>query len=457
MPARGLGGLQNVQALLLDMDGVLAHVAGSYRAAIVRTAAHFGVTVTQDHINRAKTAGGANNDWVLTQRLCQDQEVEVSLEAVTDKFEELYQGTDETPGLCMLETLIPSKGLLEELNRRCPKGMAVVTGRPRRDCEFFLQRFGLAHLFKCCVCMEDGPPKPDAFPCRFAAEKLGVENAATIMVGDTPDDINSAVAAGGHGLGVFTPEGQARNVLDPSGSPGAMANAMLAGGALAVMQPGLGELLDYLPPMAPLAPSPPSAEAAAGRVATVTRATKETSIEVTINLDGSGKANVSTGIGFLDHMFEQLAKHGRFDLSVICQGDLHIDDHHTAEDCALALGEAFDKALGTRKGIARFGIAMCPLDEALSRVVVDISSRPHAEVHLHLERERVGDLSCEMVPHVLKSFAQMARITLHVDVLRGENDHHRVECTFKSLANALRHAVAFDAGAGVPSTKGVLA
>ena len=139
-----------------------------------------------------------------------------------------------------------------------------------------------------------------------------------------------------------------------------------------------------------------------------------------------------------------------------CQGDLYIDDHHSAEDCALALGEAFDKALGARKGIHRWGSAHCPLDEALCRAVVDISSRPWYEGELMLTREKVGDLSCEMVDHFLSSFAMAGRICLHVDVLRGKNDHHKIEAAFKALAVALREAVAMDATAGVPSTKGVL-
>lgn len=157
-------------------------------------------------------------------------------------------------------------------------------------------------------------------------------------------------------------------------------------------------------------------------------------------------------------MLGAFAKHGHFDVALSCRGDTWIDDHHTAEDCALALGEAFDRALGPRRGIRRWGSALCPLDEALSRAVIDISSRPHAEVSLGLTREKVGDLSCEMIPHVLESFASAARITLHVDVLKGRNDHHKAEASFKALGVALREAVAYDAGsAGVPSTKGVLA
>lgn len=192
------------------------------------------------------------------------------------------------------------------------------------------------------------------------------------------------------------------------------------------------------------------------RIGTEKRETKETQIEVSVNLDGSGSADVSTGIGFLDHMLSALSKHSRFDITVKCKGDLHIDDHHTTEDVGLALGTAFDRALGDRKGIARFGAAHCPLDEALSRAVVDISSRPHCEAKLQLTREMVGTLSTEMVPHFFESFATNARITLHVHVLHGFNDHHKAESAFKACAAALRQSVRIDSTAGVPSTKGVL-
>lgn len=186
------------------------------------------------------------------------------------------------------------------------------------------------------------------------------------------------------------------------------------------------------------------------------RETKETTIKCSIELDGKGETDVNTGIGFLDHMICQLAKHGRMDIKVFCKGDLHVDDHHTTEDCAIALGVAFDKALGERKGIERFGYSYAPLDEALSRVVVDISGRPYACVDLGLKREKLGQLSTEMIPHFLKSFATSAMITLHVDVIKGENDHHRAESAFKALAVALRQAIKTTGSNDVPSTKGVL-
>lgn len=192
------------------------------------------------------------------------------------------------------------------------------------------------------------------------------------------------------------------------------------------------------------------------RIATVTRTTRETSIRMTLDLDGTGKTSIKTGIGFLDHLLDALARHARFDLALICEGDLQVDDHHTAEDCALALGEALDRALGERRGVNRFGWALAPLDEALARAVVDLSGRPFSDVSLALERETIGELACENVPHVLRSFATTAQLTLHVDVLKGDNDHHRAEAAFKATALALRQAVARSGFDDVPSTKGTL-
>lgn len=192
------------------------------------------------------------------------------------------------------------------------------------------------------------------------------------------------------------------------------------------------------------------------RTATITRKTGETDIRVQLTLDGAGTSQVQSGIGFLDHLLTALAKHARFDLELTCRGDLHIDDHHTAEDCALALGQALDQALGDRRGIARFGSAYAPLDDALARAVVDLSGRPYPALDLDLKRERLGDLACENIPHVLASLAIAARCNLHVDVLRGDNDHHRAEAAFKATALALRAAVARDGSDAVPSTKGVL-
>ena len=198
-------------------------------------------------------------------------------------------------------------------------------------------------------------------------------------------------------------------------------------------------------------PQPP-----VSRKATLARSTRETSIDISLNLDGTGITNISTGIGFLDHLFDALARHARFDLDLSCDGDLNIDDHHTAEDCAIVLGEALSACLGDKRGIERFGYAYAPLDEALARAVTDLSGRPCAVVNLELKRDRIGELACENIPHVLQSIATSARMALHVDVLRGENDHHKAEAAFKATALALKQSVRFTGIDDIPSTKGSL-
>lgn len=193
------------------------------------------------------------------------------------------------------------------------------------------------------------------------------------------------------------------------------------------------------------------------RTASIERTTRETSITLELSLDGTGQAAVSTGLGFLDHMLASLALHARLDLRLTCEGDLHIDDHHTAEDCAIALGSGFLRAMGDKRGIVRFGSAYAPLDEALARAVVDISGRPFAHVELGLTRDSIGAIACENITHFFRSFATAAQLTLHLDVLRASNDHHAAEAAFKSLALALRIATAIDpASDGIPSTKGSL-
>lgn len=192
------------------------------------------------------------------------------------------------------------------------------------------------------------------------------------------------------------------------------------------------------------------------RTAEWSRSTAETTISVSVNLDGRGVADIRTGIGFLDHLLTALARHAGLDLTLSCSGDLHVDDHHVAEDCALAIGTAIDRALGERRGFARFGSAYAPLDEALARAVIDLSGRPFASIDLGLRRESIGTLSCENIPHVLQSLAVTLRAAIHVDVLKGANDHHRAEAAFKALALAFRAAIARTASEDVPSTKGVL-
>lgn len=194
------------------------------------------------------------------------------------------------------------------------------------------------------------------------------------------------------------------------------------------------------------------------RTATVNRNTSETKISVTVNLDGTGVYRVSTGIGFLDHMLEQLSRHSLIDLDVAVQGDLHIDQHHTTEDSALAIGEALSKALADRKGIVRYGHAYAPMDEALTRAAIDISGRPFMVWKLDFTQEKLGEWDAELVEHWFQSFAQTAGLTLHLENLYGRNNHHLVESAFKALARALRQAVDIDPrkADAVPSTKGTL-
>ncbi|MFL2667142.1 MAG: imidazoleglycerol-phosphate dehydratase HisB [Burkholderiales bacterium] len=194
------------------------------------------------------------------------------------------------------------------------------------------------------------------------------------------------------------------------------------------------------------------------RIAKVERRTYETQIDVEVNLDGVGKSEISTGIGFFDHMLDQVARHGLFDLVVKAEGDLHIDTHHTVEDIGITLGQAFAKALSDKNGIFRYGYAYVPLDEALSRVVVDLSGRPGLEYSVDYVRGRIGDFDVDVIREFFQGFVNHAGITLHIDNLKGINAHHQSETVFKALGRALRMAVAYDerSGGALPSTKGQL-
>ncbi len=193
------------------------------------------------------------------------------------------------------------------------------------------------------------------------------------------------------------------------------------------------------------------------RVARVARQTKETSISVTLNLDGTGKARLATGVGFLNHMLELFARHGLFDLEIECRGDLETDDHHSVEDTAICLGQAVAQALGDKAGIARYGVAYVPMDEALCRACIDLSGRFYLVYEVETKRQMIGNFAVELAEHFWHSFAEASRCNLHIDVLRGRNTHHILEATFKATARALRDAVKRDPRIeGVLSTKGVL-
>ena len=193
------------------------------------------------------------------------------------------------------------------------------------------------------------------------------------------------------------------------------------------------------------------------RYAKVSRDTLETQISVSLNLDGNGESSFETGIPFLEHMLEQIARHGVFDLQINAQGDLHIDDHHTVEDIGITLGQAFKQALGDKQGITRYGHAYVPLDEALSRVVIDFSGRPGLEYRVKFERPRIGAFDADLIHEFFQGFVNHAPATLHIDNIAGKNSHHIAETIFKAFARALRHAVSRDERmGGVPSTKGSL-
>jgi imidazoleglycerol-phosphate dehydratase len=194
-----------------------------------------------------------------------------------------------------------------------------------------------------------------------------------------------------------------------------------------------------------------------GRVADVRRRTKETDVRVKLNLDGSGKSQISIGVPFLEHMLELFAKHGLFDLYAKCDGDLHIDDHHSVEDIAITLGQALAQALADKAGINRYGEAIVPMDEALCRAVIDLSGRFYLVYEVQTKRQKIGNFSVELAEHFWRSFAETARLNLHIDCLRGRNTHHILEGTFKASARALRQAVERNSRiTGVPSTKGSL-
>jgi imidazoleglycerol-phosphate dehydratase len=194
------------------------------------------------------------------------------------------------------------------------------------------------------------------------------------------------------------------------------------------------------------------------RNSSVERNTKETQIKINLNLDGTGISKLESGIGFLDHMLDQIARHGLIDLEVQAKGDLHIDAHHTVEDIGITLGQAFTKAVGDKKGITRYGHCYAPLDEALSRVVVDISGRPGLELNANFKRALIGEFDVDLIYEFFQGFVNHALITLHIDNLRGDNAHHQVETIFKAFARALRIALTIDPRQAdqLPSTKGAL-
>lgn len=475
-----------LSCVLFDMDGVLADVSSSYRVAIQKTAADFNVQVTPEQITEMKNRGNANNDWILTQRLInahrskEQQQSQVTLEQVRRVFQAFYCGDGVAKGLRDSETLLMNIALLREI-QSSGAVLGIVTGRPLVECKHFLAQHKLDSFFgDRIVSMDDPPAKPSGEPVLLALQRCGVTQGCALLIGDTVDDMRACEAAQQHltanglklhvfGLGVPAPGErqsletvrrlyecgavhvmtslaelrhcvlrQEFDIYDTSSSDNS--NAQSNAVAAALVNTRTSSCVDLSAP----------------RSSSRNRKTKETEIRVALNLDGTGAQNISTGIGFLDHMLSALSKHSRIDLDVQCLGDLEVDDHHTVEDVGIAIGQCVNEAVGSKVGIRRFGEAHVPLDEALARVIVDLSGRPGHEVDLKFTREMVGQVSTEMLTHFFQSFATEARLTLHVHVLHGVNNHHKAEAAFKAMARALQQAVQLTGFQDMPSTKGCL-
>lgn len=240
-----------IKGVIFDMDGVLASVSSSYRESIIKTCQYFNITISNEDIAEQKKLGNCNNDWILSKSLIDSRKVttnEISLEEVTQVFEEIYQGTEESPGLFATETLIPSQGLVQEIYNRCHGKIAIVTGRPRKDCLKFLKTHQLEELFPMhlCICMEDGPAKPNPFPVQLACQRLNVLPESCIMIGDTPDDMKAAVSTGVTGYGVITPDEDAKLSLGIIKDSQSMRESLILSGATDVWKPGFTNILNIL-------------------------------------------------------------------------------------------------------------------------------------------------------------------------------------------------------------------
>lgn len=455
-------------AILFDMDGVLADVSGSYDTVIVDTCRHFGAEVVNKLDIELLKKEGFNNDWILTHELIRRKiGTLIPFDDVRDHFNLLYRKRS-----CVEKLIIPidQLDLLKEIT---PLG--IVTGRPRRDAEEFIDRFNMRSIFKVVVCMEDTEKhKPDPEPLILAMQKLKSmipqrpsHDNRVLYIGNTGDDIRAAIEASRAQeretgtefvpIGVVPPQNANKSSIEYA------ANLYEAGAVMVGLRWDCITALGISIPSSHTSQKYETLSTTEGtttggstteesfnqnepkkllgeRVGKSSRKTKETEITCKINLDGVGRVESDCGIGFLDHMIHQLGKHGLFDIELKCYGDLNIDDHHTVEDCAIVLGQAIDYALGDRRGIKRFGSAFAPLDESLSRAVIDLAGRGWGEIVIPLEREKIGELSSEMVHHFLISLSTSMRAAVHIDVLRGFNAHHKVESCFKALALALKMA-----------------
>ncbi len=396
-------------ALIFDMDGVLVDDSLSYLECIKKTVEQLlGQSIDNAVVKAAKAGGGCNDDYDCVAKILAENGKVVPPETIAELFDAYYETFK------FQETWLIDEAILANL--RTKYSLGICTGRPKRDAVDALQRFSKTHVFDIVITRDDvDKGKPDPEGLNKIRSTLNATKA--IFIGDNPDDALAAERAG-YAFIKATPS-----------TPTAWL---------------LGEINRLMNPTK--------------REAYIERRTKETDIIANLNIDGMGQACIQTGIGFFDHMLDAFTKHGGFDLKITCQGDLHIDQHHTVEDVGIVLGEAFAKALGDKRGIARSGYFVFPMDESLAICALDLSNRPHLTCNIEVGALRIGDFDTLNLSNFFSGFVKGAQVNLHVQVPYGMDPHHKVEALFKAFGKALSMACTLDATRTgvIPSTKGLL-
>ncbi len=383
------------QALIFDMDGVLVDESQSYRLCIQHTVEKFsGQSVSVEAIAQAKSASGSNDDYDCVVTLLRKRGVAVAREEIMLCFDAYYEKAK-----CNERWLIDT-ALLKSLKEQYRLG--IFTGRPKRDALDALQRFNASALFDVVVTRDDvqnGKPDPEGL---FMALRL-LNASRAIYIGDHPDDARAAEQADCPFIKV---------------SPATTVEVLLA--EISRLR-GISK-----------------------RSAEIQRLTLETQIQLRLNVDGKGQASICTGIGFFDHLLEAMAKHGSFDVNIACQGDLHVDQHHTVEDVGIALGEAFALALKDKRGLARTGYFVFPMDESLAICAIDFSNRPHLAYQVEMAETTIGAFETVNLPNFFSGFVKGAQVNLHLQVPYGSDPHHKAEALFKAFGKALNMACSID-------------
>lgn len=419
--------LLDPKVIIFDMDGVLVDESCSYRECIRETVFDFsGQRPSIDEVNVIKAKGGVNDDFDCVSAILREKGKDIPQQSIIDTFNQRYWGNDGD-GLFLKEQWIMPASILRQLRRRYR--LAIVTGRPKRDAEMALNRFGMANLFDQVITADDvkiGKPDPEGINIVLDAMKT----RQAVYVGDLIDDRKAAENAGIPFI-----------AKKPPGQP-LEQYAKTMPDAVIIDDPQ--ELIKQLMPCK------------RKRESSVCRMTTETAIELSLNLDGSGESKVNTGIGFLDHMLTSFSKHGLFDLELICRGDLEIDQHHTVEDVGICLGEAIRSSVGEKRGIYRSGFFVFPMDEARGTCAVDLSGRSVLQYQLSLNDGKIGDFDLVNLRNFFEGFVQGAKCNLQLDIPTGDDPHHKVEALFKAFGKAIRMACAIDERMGnrIPSTKG---